>query len=183
MTPRGLGWVLAGLLAAASASADPRVYFSSQDDVQKQILSAIDGSHSTLDAALFEISSPVLARALKRAAQRGVTVRLITSSRNQPAGLEKGWVPNLEIRTLAGRSSHRGFMHNKFAVFDRACIVTGSFNWTKGAEYANYENALFEDDSGIVDAYSRQFEYLWEKASVVSGFSTRARVRKVVVHE
>ena len=55
-------------------------------------------------------------------------------------------------------------MHHKFALFDRKEVATGSFNWTPGAEYANYENALMIDDSGTVEAYNREFEMLWQRA-------------------
>ncbi len=160
------GYSIAALLliATTQAMAVPHVYFSSHDDVQLQVLTAIDGSRRFLDAALFELSSPVLAQALRRAAQRGVSVRLLTSEGHTPPLVAEGWNPLLQIRTLGGRQGRHGAMHNKFAVFDRDHLVTGSFNWTSGAEYVNYENALFEDDLGIVNAYSDQFEVLWNKA-------------------
>ena len=55
-------------------------------------------------------------------------------------------------------------MHNKFAVFDEVLVVTGSYNWTQGAEHANYENVLFEDSPNVVQAYMRQFADLWASA-------------------
>src|SRR5258706_3026782 len=60
----------------------------------------------------------------------------------------------------------RGVMHHKFAVFDRKKVVTGSFNWTPGAEHANYESALLIDDAGTVSAYGREFKTLWRRALV-----------------
>ena len=72
----------------------------------------------------------------------------------------------MEIRYLGGRHRHRhGLMHDKFAIFDEDRVATGSFNWTPGAEYSNYENALTEDDTQVVEAFERQFNELWDKAS------------------
>ena len=70
-----------------------------------------------------------------------------------------------EVRWLGGkRREGHGVMHHKFVLFDRKKVVTGSFNWTPGAEYANYENALLIDDADTVDAYWREFDTLWRRA-------------------
>ena len=68
---RGSSLFLAKALAIPT-HADPHVYFSNHDDVQGALREAIDGCHNSLEAALFEMTSPVLAR---RASARGRTRR------------------------------------------------------------------------------------------------------------
>ena len=36
-----------------------------------------------------------------------------------------------------------------------------SFNWTRGASTANYENVTLSADADLVAAFSSQFEKLW----------------------
>ena len=144
------------------AFAEPHAYFSSRDNVQGRIRAAIERTQISIDAAVFEMKTPSLIRSLKEAAGRGVAVRLLLSDA-EPVASELSFVDteNLEVRYIGGRSRRRGYMHHKFAVFDQAKVVTGSFNWTPSAQHANYENALFEDDDRIVQAYARQFNELW----------------------
>jgi phosphatidylserine/phosphatidylglycerophosphate/cardiolipin synthase-like enzyme len=57
-------------------------------------------------------------------------------------------------------------MHDKFAIFDGRLLVTGSYNWTESAEAANFENALFLDDPGLVARYADAFERLFARPVV-----------------
>ena len=120
----------------------------------------IERAGASIDVALFELRSARLAGALARAKERGVRIRLILDAEHAKQDLAAG-----EVRLLGGKKgSGRGIMHHKFALFDRQKVVTGSFNWTPGAEHANYENALLIDDADTVSAYGREFETLWRRA-------------------
>jgi len=172
MTEKRLwGWLLAGALwgMPTAIHAQAQAFFSA-DGVQQQLLRLIDTSRQTIDLAVFEFTSKPLAEALSRARSRGVTVRLLLNAQNPqdirlPSDLA-GLAPD-HLRRMSGRSGRAGIMHNKFAIFDRQRVVTGSYNWTTGAERSNYENALLEDDPQVVRAYDRQFEELWEQALAV----------------
>ena len=159
-------------LSSSVLYARPEVYFS-PGGVQSHLVSAIDRTTRSLDVAIYELSSKALINALKRAAQRGVQVRLIMDEqvlREHPEDRDLAGVVHISIRTLEGREKRRGVMHNKFAVFDESRVVTGSYNWSQGAEYANYENALFEDDLNVVRSYSAQFADLWSRARPVQSW-------------
>jgi phosphatidylserine/phosphatidylglycerophosphate/cardiolipin synthase-like enzyme len=53
-------------------------------------------------------------------------------------------------------------MHHKFAVFDKAKALTGSYNWTRSAATSNRENILVTDDPRAVEGFGREFERLWK---------------------
>ena len=53
-------------------------------------------------------------------------------------------------------------MHHKFALFDRRLLVTGSYNWTRGAAEGNYENIVVIDHRRLVEQYCEEFDRLWE---------------------
>ena len=57
-------------------------------------------------------------------------------------------------------------MHHKFALIDQRVLVNGSFNWTRSATEYNQENILVTDEQGLVAAYLREFESLWEEFSL-----------------
>src|SRR5262249_24926007 len=133
--------------------------------LQQALLKELRGANASIDLALFEFSSPTLAQALASAAERGVLTRLVVdcqqTSRLPP--LPQG----MDVRCLEGRGSTAGGMHDKFVLLDAERILTGSFNWTKGAEYHNFENLLLEDDPSVVGRYQALFRLLWSRAHTV----------------
>ncbi len=52
-------------------------------------------------------------------------------------------------------------MHHKFAIFDSGTLLTGSYNWTRGASMHNLENLVILHDHRLVDAFRATFERVW----------------------
>ena len=137
-------------------------YFSPNGDVALNIIKTIDSTGSSIDLAIFDITSQDIGAALEKARKRGVSIRIIADSRQakgshsvvQPL-IDAGF--NIKIRHGKGR----GIMHNKFAIFDGKLMVTGSYNWTHNAEQYNYENAIFISDPEIIKKYQREFDKIW----------------------
>jgi cardiolipin hydrolase len=127
--------------------------------------------------ALFRFSSEPLARAIRRARARNVHLRLVLDGHPEAEGnhnaLGIAFAPG-EVRRLDGKhGGAQGIMHHKFVLFDKSRVVTGSFNWTAGAEHINYENALLTDSSSVVTSFGQEFERLWGKAQNVDPGSLR----------
>ena len=145
-----------------------RAFFTSQESVEKELVRLIEQSHVSIDLALFRFDSRPLAAAVNRAQERGVRIRLILDGHAEAQRTSDGQAPQLpavDVRRLEGRhGGAHGVMHNKFAVFDGARVATGSYNWTPGAEYANYENMLLTDEADTVRSYTAEFERLWAHA-------------------
>ena len=51
--------------------------------------------------------------------------------------------------------------HHKFALFDDALLLTGSFSWTRAASGETHENVLVTGEPALVAAYRGEFERLW----------------------
>jgi mitochondrial cardiolipin hydrolase len=164
--PKWISWLLVmsfTFFLHASARGETKAFFTSQESVERRMETLMDASKSSIDIALFELRSPGLIRALQRAEHRGVIVRMVLDASHRQDNLSTG-----EVRWLGGlRTGGHGIMHNKFALFDHNQVVTGSYNWTPGAEHANYENALLTDDKETVQSYLAEFERLWDRAGVV----------------
>lgn len=69
---------------------------------------------------------------------------------------------NFEIR-LSERVARDGIMHHKFIVIDDEILITGSYNWTKGAAERNMENIIILKHPDITSAYADEFEALWQE--------------------
>lgn len=138
------------------------VYFSPNGHVRDRIIKAIDGSASSIDLAIFDLTSQDIKSALERAKNRKVKIRIAADSRQAKgkhsviqALINEGF--NVRIVHCIGR----GIMHNKFAIFDNKLLVTGSYNWTENAEHFNYENAVFICDSEAIKKYQQELGKIW----------------------
>ena len=60
-------------------------------------------------------------------------------------------------------SRQEGHMHHKFAIFDGARLINGSYNWTRGAADLNFENLTDTADAGLVAAFAAEFARLWNQ--------------------
>lgn len=63
----------------------------------------------------------------------------------------------------ASNLARRFHMHHKFAVFDERRMLTGSYNWTRGAARDNQENVVVSDDPRLMKAFGLEFARLWGK--------------------
>jgi phosphatidylserine/phosphatidylglycerophosphate/cardiolipin synthase-like enzyme len=52
-------------------------------------------------------------------------------------------------------------MHHKFAIFDGALLLTGSYNWTRGAARDNEENFITTPDRRLIASFTAAFGRLW----------------------
>jgi phosphatidylserine/phosphatidylglycerophosphate/cardiolipin synthase-like enzyme len=143
--------------------ADTEVFFSPKGGCEQKVVQLIDGTKSKVDAAIYSLNNIAILKALQRAKLRGVTIRILLDriqaggkgNRTITLGLKKD---GFDVRL----HSKSRIQHNKFAVFDGARVVTGSFNWTNPAEQSNEENCLFLDDATIIEAYQKRFiDHLW----------------------
>ena len=138
------------------------IYFSPDGNAASRIIKAIDVSTSTIDLAIFDLTSQDIKQAFDRAKNKGVKIRIIADSRQAKGAhsviqslLDEGF----DIRIRHGKG--RGIMHNKFAIFDGKLMVTGSYNWTESAEHYNYENSIFISDPETIKKYQQEFDKIW----------------------
>ncbi|MBW5329203.1 DUF1669 domain-containing protein, partial [Escherichia coli] len=60
-------------------------------------------------------------------------------------------------------------MHDKFMVFDRRAVLTGSFNFSASADSRNAENVvLISGAPAVTEAYVNEFSRLWGEGKDVA---------------
>lgn len=161
--------ILTVLFASNTLFAKTEVLFSPRGSIKDAIINNIVSSKSTIDVTAFTFTAGDIAEALYQAKERGVGVRIIID-RSQDVKLypviEFLKEEQFDLQFLKGDVG--GSMNNAFAIFDDKLLVTGSYTWTEYAEKFNYENALFIDETDVVEKYKKEFESLYDK-SVVQG--------------
>lgn len=138
--------------------------FTSQASVARTIERLLLEARVSVDAALYRITNPRLARALGQARNRGVRVRLLVDrNKYQETTLTRELLAenSLPFQAIYGRKEKGSKLHHKFAVLDHDIVLTGSYNWTIDSEERNFDHMLVLRDPDLVLAYQEEFERLW----------------------
>ncbi len=150
-----------------AGGAYPRYAFSPEGGVEDLLVDAIGRSRRRIEVAIFSMYSQRVASALVAAKKRGVAVRVVAdagqSRRSQAVrALADGGV---ELRLSGGRDG-LGVMHHKYALFDGAMLMSGSYNFSQNAELFNFENDLFTTAPADAAAFGGEFSFVWKQARV-----------------
>ena len=145
-------------------SADVSVYFSPDGGATDAIVKEINHAHSTIDIAMYDLTSKPIAQAIMNAEARGVKIRMVMDRKeadtrySYASFFARNGIP---VKLLPVYRD--GLMHNKFAVIDNDEVITGSFNWTYSAEHRNYENLLIIRSPQLAQVYEKYFEKMYER--------------------
>lgn len=137
-------------------------YFSPGDECPREIANFIGRARKSADVCVFTITDDRVTDALLKAHRSHIEVRIITDN-------DKMWDRGSDVRKLSDygipvrldKSDYH--MHHKFAVVDGAQVLTGSYNWTRGADKYNEENFVILDHKAIVKAFADEFDKLWDR--------------------
>lgn len=147
----------------ADGSADPRAraWFSPGDACLNRIIGLFRDARESADICVFTITDNRIGEAIVQAHKRGVRCRIITDNdKAEDRGSDVDALERAGIPVRVDRTEHH--MHHKFALFDRGALLTGSYNWTRSAALYNQENVLITRDEGLTQAFSGEFERLWD---------------------
>ena len=145
---------------APAAQSAARACFSPGDDCLDLIRDEFGRARRTVDACVFTITDDRIRTAILDAKRRGVTVRVISDndkSLDEGSDIEPLRRAGVEVR-IDETEAH---MHHKFALFDGARLLNGSYNWTRSAANYNQENVVVTADRSLVEAFAGEFERLW----------------------
>jgi phosphatidylserine/phosphatidylglycerophosphate/cardiolipin synthase-like enzyme len=136
--------------------------FSPGQECVNRIVGLFRTARASVDACVFTITDDRISDAIIAAHKRGVRIRIVTDNdKVTDAGSD---VLRLSHAGVGVRIDVSPFhMHHKFAIFDGARLLTGSYNWTRGAANDNEENFVVLADRGAVAAFQQVFDALWTK--------------------
>ena len=137
------------------------VIFSPGDGCRARIASLLAKSRKSADICVFTITDDRLARPIVEAHRRGIRVRIITDDdKSQDLGSDIEALRKAGVPVRVDHSEHH--MHHKYAVFDGAILLTGSYNWTRSAAKHNRENVVVTDDPRLVRPFVDRFAETWD---------------------
>ena len=152
------------LLPFSGVDGDPVVeaHFSPGETCVRRIRGMLDNVRRSADVCVFTITDDRIAAGILAAHRRGAAVRVVTDD-------EKAHDLGSDVQGLAQagipvRVDDSPFhMHHKFALFDDDLLLTGSYNWTRGAAESNEENLVLSNDRRLFNSFRGEFERLWKK--------------------
>ncbi|MFK7998980.1 MAG: phospholipase D-like domain-containing protein [Polyangiales bacterium] len=131
----------------------------------------IDAAEVSIDVAMYSMSNSQVISALGRAAQRGISVRMIfhpaLAERRDPIGTRSA---SLEDMGIDVRYINK-IMHHKYVIVDGprgdaantdGVLMTGSGNWSNSAGSRYDENTVvFHAHAELLLRYEQEFHHLW----------------------
>jgi phosphatidylserine/phosphatidylglycerophosphate/cardiolipin synthase-like enzyme len=157
---------------ASVKAADSPIYFSPGTNLEDVDIDLIDCARHSIDVAMYTFTDRRIALALRRAADRGVKVRVYRDREQFEEESKRG---NTVESVLSG---HRNIqlkvkassevMHEKSFVCDGEVLRSGSGNWSVSA--ARYQdNEISVTDSRLaVDAFRQDFAQMWSRSDNIT---------------
>ena len=123
---------------------------------------------NTILLQAYSFTSALVAKALVDAHKRGVKVEAILDKSNRTGKYSAAdFLLHADIPTKIDAA--RAIAHNKVMMIDGETAITGSFNFTKGAEEKNAENLLIIKDKDLAMKYIDNWENHARHSEVYKG--------------
>lgn len=153
--------------------------------VEDLLVRSMRSAERRIDVAVAHFNTQRLADELVAAAERGVAVRVLVDLgeyRNrvsQAARLEKAGVPvRYHVYSVKMFFPFAQLMHHKMMLVDGRVLLSGSYNWSRTAEWNNHENVQVLRSSALLKAFAAEFERLWTlRRKDYPGFLAKVRAR------
>ncbi len=150
-----------------------KVCFTPNQRCQSLILQAITQAQRTIHVQAYSFTSQPIANALIKAHEKGVHVQVLADKSQETAKhskiqrLAQTGIPVLIDRNVA-------IAHNKVILIDDYTLLTGSYNFSKAAEYRNAENLLIIKNPKLAQEYLQNWESR-AKVSIPSKYTPQHR--------
>jgi len=143
------------------------IWFSPENDCEELIKREIEKASKSIEFAFYTFTNRQIAEKLIMKKWEKVDVRGIIESYNiYPYSI---FYLFLSYGGNLRKSNMSGFLHDKFFIFDREKVITGSFNLTKGAKN-NIELTLFINNRKIAEEFYKEWKKLYIFKSIVEKF-------------
>ncbi len=139
-------------------------YFSPSDNTAANISKALRSADDDLNFALLTFTHNELGNAVLDMHNQGVNVRGIIDNINDTGG-EYEYLSNNGVNVTPDNNSKQ--THHKYGIVDASSpnsdplVITGSHNWSGGADSRNDENTLIFHDADIANIFQQEFEARW----------------------
>jgi phosphatidylserine/phosphatidylglycerophosphate/cardiolipin synthase-like enzyme len=140
---------------------EAKSYFSPGHTCRDAICRELALARRTIDICVFTVTDNDIVEAIERARRRGTKIRIITDNDkmyDRGSDIQQLVANGVDIRV----DMTEDHMHHKFAIFDQKTVLTGSYNWTRGAARGNHENIVICDIPTVAKSFQQEFDELWD---------------------
>lgn len=133
------------------------VAFSPRGGATELVVKTIDQAQKSILVQAYSFTSAPIAKALVAAKGRGVDVRVILDKSQKTERYSSAtYLTNSGVPTWIDRQ--HAIAHNKVMVIDGTTVITGSFNFSKAAEFENAENVIeHHGDQKLASIYTQNW--------------------------
>lgn len=152
-----------------------KIFFVPDEDVKILLLGLIHMSKAKtkIRIAVYQLTDKDIVDALIAAHKRGVSLEIIVDQSclyNRYEKISALRRLNIPIHVYGGK--YYSIMHNKFFIFEntlnnKSIVFTGSANATLGGTTRNEENVWIIENKKIIDQYTKKFDTLKQKISLM----------------
>ncbi len=139
-----------------------KTFFTPGLQCEREIVKSILKTKHMLDIAIYSITNEAITDAIIEAHKKGVKVRVLTDYVQARGKYSKALYLKQNGVNIRLNSKHK-IEHNKFAIFDKKIVETGSYNYTYNATKNNSENCTFLKQKTDIQKYQRRFNWLWKE--------------------
>ncbi len=167
--------LLLGLLAACAPASPPvapapsRVdLFVQPDDGRTPLLRLIDQAQESIDVTIYLFSDETIAKALQRAARRGVQVRVLMEMNPFGGGQSNAAMARrLRRAGIQVKDANPAFRytHQKSLVIDRRVGVITTMNFTPSSFKRNREYGVIVREPALVEEMAAVFQADWDRTA------------------
>ncbi|CAN7950612.1 phospholipase D family protein [Rickettsia endosymbiont of Ixodes pacificus] len=126
--------------------------FTPPSGCSKVITAIIDKASSSIYVQAYGFTDVDIADSLIAAHKRGVQVKILLDKSNLYSKYSKlSKIKSAGIDVLIDKVP--GIAHNKVMIIDEYTVITGSFNFSKNADYKNAENIIIINDPIVARQY------------------------------
>jgi phosphatidylserine/phosphatidylglycerophosphate/cardiolipin synthase-like enzyme len=143
------------------------IYFSPDTNLEEVDVAMIDRAQRTIDIAMYAFTDRRIAAALRRAAERGVKVRIYRDREQYEEEERRGGsvrailagAPNIAVKVKTSKE----LMHQKVALYDDRLLRDGSGNWSiSAARYQDNEISV-SGNAAMIHAFRSDFDRMWSR--------------------
>ncbi len=139
------------------------------NSVCKTLVQLTNNSKESIDIAIYGYdNTPAITNALQLAKNRGVKIRFVYDEAFNSSNTyykDNNIITDLSVASKSDRSNSVSqsnmLMHNKFVIFDKNTVYTGSMNFSNtGLSGYDVNNVIIINSKEIADLYTKEFEQM-----------------------
>lgn len=147
---------------AYAIPADVGVCFTPDKACQVSIVQEINNSTKSILVQAYSFTDKEVVQALINAHESGVEVRVLLDKSNTTS-IYSGMKDLLAAGVPVKIDKASGISHSKVMVIDGHLVITGSYNFSKGAYKVNLENVVHIESEELSNVYTDHFETRWSR--------------------